>query len=105
MNPTVESVLAFILFFPVFAIIAVLYCVYPRSPRSALRLFMDLVVLVVAAWLSILAMRWGFAAATGVAGQLWRQIVASLLAYGVFLAIVCIALPLRALVFRRLRRY
>lgn len=104
MNPTIETGLAFILFLPVFAIIGALYCLFPRKPRGALRLFGDLAVLLLAAVLSVFAMRWGFHAAAGVAGALWKQIVATLLAYGAFLAIVCMALPLRALWWRRRKR-
>ncbi|MET0226491.1 MAG: hypothetical protein ABW187_08635 [Dokdonella sp.] len=104
MNPAIETALAFILFLPVFAIIGALYCLFPRTPRGAARLLGDLAVLLLAAALSVFAMRWGFHAAAGVAGALWKQIVATLLAYGAFLAIVCIALPLRALWWRRGRR-
>ncbi|MEP7042948.1 MAG: hypothetical protein ABI843_07785 [Dokdonella sp.] len=104
MSPTVESGLAFILFLPVFFIIGALYCLFPRSPRGAARLLGDLGVLILAALLSVFAMRWGFHAASGVAGALWKQIVATLLAYGAFLGIVCIALPLRALWWRRIKR-
>jgi hypothetical protein len=32
----------------------------------------------------------------GTGGALWKQIVATLLAYGVFLGVLAIALPLRA---------
>lgn len=104
MNPTIETGLAFILFLPVFAIIGALYCLFPRHPRGIARRLGDLAVLVLAAVLSVFAMRWGFHAAAGVAGALWKQIVATLLAYGVFLAVVCIALPLRAWWWRRGKR-
>ena len=101
MNAPFETGLAFILFLPVFCIIGALYCAFPRQPRSATRRLCDLLALIVAAALSVLAMRWGFHAAVGVAGPLWKQIVATLLAYGVFLAVVCLALPIRAVWFRR----
>jgi hypothetical protein len=104
MNPNVETGLAFILFLPVFIILGALYCLFPRNPRGAVRLLGDLAVLILAAALSVIAMRWGFHLAAGVAGALWKQIVATLLAYGAFLAIVCLALPLRALWWRRARR-
>lgn len=104
MSPTFETGLAFILFLPMFCILGALYCLFPTAPRSALRVVVDLAVLVAAAVLSIVAMRWGFHVAIGVAGQLWKQIVATLLAYGVFLAVLCCAVPLRAAWFRRLAR-
>jgi hypothetical protein len=104
MNPTIETGLAFILFLPVFAIIGALLCLFPRNPRGMGRRLGDLALLLLAAVLSVYAMRWGFHAAAGVAGALWKQIVATLLAYGVFLAVVCIALPLRAAWWRRGKR-
>ena len=104
MPPTIETALAFILFLPVFCILSALYCLFPRSPRDSVRLLADVAVVLVAAALSIYAMRWGFHAATGVAGRLWKQIVATLVAYGVFLGVLCCALPLRALWFRSARR-
>jgi TRAP-type C4-dicarboxylate transport system permease small subunit len=104
MNPTIETALAFILFLPVFAIIGALYSLFPRNPRGIARRLGDLAVLMLATVLSVFAMRWGFHAAAGVAGALWKQIVATLLAYGVFLAVVCLALPLRAWWWRRGKR-
>ncbi|HEY0181109.1 MAG TPA: hypothetical protein VGC30_15955 [Dokdonella sp.] len=101
MTPTAQSSLAFVLFLPVFAIIGALYCAFPRRPRGALRLLADVAVLLAAAALSVAAMRAGFRAAAGVGGALWKQIVATLAAYGVFLAVVAAALPLRAIWLRR----
>lgn len=101
MNSSLQIGLAFVLFFPVFCIIGVLYCAFPRRPRGARRLLADLAVLALAALLSVLAMRWGFRAASGIASPIWKQIVATLLAYGAFLAVICIALPLRSAWFRR----
>ena len=95
--------LAFILFLPWFAILGALYCVFPRRPRNLLRFFADITALLVAGALSIAAMRWGFAAALGKGGHLWPQILATLLAYGVFLAVLCVALLVRTQVLRRAR--
>lgn len=103
MNAFFETGLSFILFLPSFAIVGALYCAYPRKPRGALRWLADLAVLTLAAILSILAMRWGFHASAGSGGMLWKQVVATLLAYGAFLGVLCVALPLRALWLRRLR--
>jgi TRAP-type C4-dicarboxylate transport system permease small subunit len=104
MNPDIETGLAFILFLPVFCIVGALYCLFPRQPRGVWRLAGDLALLIAAAALSVFAMRWGFHAAAGVAGALWKQIVATLLAYAAFLAIVCLALPLRGWWWRRARQ-
>lgn len=100
MNAFFETGLSFILFLPTFAIVGALYCAFPRTPRSAARWLCDLAVLAVAAALSIAAMRWGFHASTGRGGAMWKQVVATLYAYGAFLGVLCVALPLRALWFR-----
>ena len=91
MPANVQVDLAFILFLPAFCIVGALYCFYPRSPRSALRWFADLGLLGLAAFASIRATRWGFGVATGVGGALWKQVLATLLAFGVFFGIVGIA--------------
>jgi hypothetical protein len=104
METVFGATLAFFLFLPVFAILGVLYCAFPREPRGAARLLTDLATLVVAAAISLFAMRRGFALATGVAGPIWKQILATLLAYAAFLASMGAALVLRAAWFRRNRR-
>lgn len=96
MHSFFESDLSFLLFLPTFAVIGALYCAFPRKPRGALRWFADIAVVLAAAALSIVAMRWGFRASVGTGGALWKQIVATLLAYGMFLGVLAIALPLRA---------
>jgi hypothetical protein len=101
MQTVFGATLAFFLFLPVFAILGVLYCAFPRTPRGAVRVLTDLAALVVAAAISLFAMRSGFSLATGVAGPIWKQIVATLLAYAAFLASMGIALALRAAWFRR----
>jgi hypothetical protein len=95
--------LAFFLFLPVFAILGVLYCAYPRTPRGFARFFADIAVLVVAALLSVAAMRAAFAAANGVGGAIWKQVVAALIAYGTFLVVVIVAAIVRAKIFARRR--
>ena len=100
MNPAVETALAFILFLPWFAILGALYCLFPRQPRHARRWLADLAMLILAGAASIAAMRWGFGAVAGEANRIWQQIIATLLAYGVFLAIMAAAVLLRARVLR-----
>ena len=101
MQTVFGATLAFFLFLPVFAILGVLYCAFPRTPRNAARLLTDLAALAAAAAISLLAMRSGFLLATGVAGPIWKQILATLLAYAAFLASMTVALVLRAAWFRR----
>ncbi len=97
MSALFETGLSFLLFLPTFLIVAALYCAFPRRPRGALRWLFDLGVLALAALLSILAMRWGFHGSSGKGGAMWKQVVATLYAYGAFLGVLCVALPLRAL--------
>ena len=104
MPATVQTDLAFILFLPAFCIVGALYCLYPRKPRGVLRWVADLGVLALAAFASIQAMRWGFRTATGVGGGLWKQVFATLLAFGFFFSVVGIAALVRSRWFRRLRR-
>lgn len=104
MNAFFETGLAFLLFLPTFAIVGALYCALPRRPRPALRWALDLAVLALAAALSIVAMRWGLHAGSGRGGAMWKQVVATLCAYGAFLGTLGLALPLRAAWLRRRRR-
>jgi len=86
--------LALILFLPWFAILAVLYWFYPRSvPRTAARRRFDLTMLALAFVASFVAGRWGYSiASTSIeAGPIWRQVLASLLAYKAFLVVMAVA--------------
>ena len=99
MSPGIETALAFILFLPSFAILGALYCLFPRRPRHARRTLADLAVVSAAGVLSIGAMRWGHALVED-QGRIWQQIVATLLAYGVFLGLLALAVPVRARILR-----
>lgn len=100
MSPAVETALAFILFLPSFAILGTLYCMFPRQPRHARRMLADVAVLLLSGALSIAAMRWGFAAVAGEGDRIWQQIIATLLAYGVFLVLLTLAIFVRARLLR-----
>ena len=86
--------LAIILFLPWFLILGGLYWVYPRTlPRTPERRRFDLTLLAIAFAASFVAGRWGYAiASTSIeAGPIWRQVLASLLAYKAFLAVIVVA--------------
>ena len=86
--------LALILFLPWFAILGALYWFYPRTlERTARRRRFDVMALVVAFAASFAAGRWGFAIASTTieAGPIWRQVLASLLAYKAFLVVIACA--------------
>ena len=95
--------LAIILFLPWFAILGALYWFYPRTlEKTAARRRFDVAALALAFLAAFLAGRWGFAtAATGIeAGPIWRQVLASLLAYKAFLAVIAVAWAWRGMRFR-----
>lgn len=86
--------LALLLFLPWFLILAVLYWFYPRSlPATPARRRFDLAMMALAFAAAFLAGRYGFAIASrGIeAGAIWRQVLASLLAYKAFLAVLLLA--------------
>lgn len=95
--------LALILFLPWFAILGTLYWYYPRTlERSAARRRFDAIALAVAFLASFVAGRWGFemASTTIEAGPIWRQVLASLLAYKAFLLVMAAAWVWRGFKFR-----
>lgn len=101
MSNDIQIGLAFILFFPWFAILGGLFWFFPRTPRGMSRRVFDFVTLAVAAALSVWAMRWGFLNADPYHGNMWKQILATLTAYGMFLGVLAVALLLRRLVLPR----
>ena len=89
--------LAIILFLPWFLLLGTLFWLFQRKPRTAARKGFDIATLAVAFVLSVLGMQWGYAlgAADVGAGAIWKQVVATLVAYGAFLAVLTMAVPLR----------
>lgn len=89
--------LAVILFLPWFLLLGTLFWLFPRQPRSAWRKSFDIAALAIAFVLSFIGMQWGYAlgAADVGAGAIWKQVVATLVAYGAFLAVLTVAVPLR----------
>lgn len=97
MSSTIQINLALILFLPWYLILAVLYWCYPRQPRTAGRRVFDLASLVAMVVASGWSMHWSYliAASDASAGPIWRQILATSVSYGVFLAALTIAVFLR----------
>lgn len=85
--------LALILFLPCFAVLGGVYLWLARRRRS--RIGFDVLLLLVATGISIWAMLWGFASADRAHGNMWPQVFATLMAYGAFLAVLALLLPLR----------
>ena len=98
MNALVELSLSLILFLPWFLILGVLFWLFPRKPRApGARTVFNSAALLLALVVSVLSMRWGFLNATLDSGPIWRQVLATLLAYGAYLGVLGIALLLRTL--------
>ena len=93
MSLSVQQMLGLILFFPWFAILSTLFWLYPRRPRTAARRTFDIVSIAIAVVAFALVARWAhdYAAPTGTAGNIWRQVLATTSGYGVFLAVMLVA--------------
>jgi hypothetical protein len=99
-NPEVEFNLALVLFLPWFAILGALFWIYPRAPKHPMRAGYNLATLALALVLSWIGMRWGMLNADPQAGAIWKQVLATLIAYGVFLLVVTLAWVARGKIFR-----
>ena len=92
--------LALILFAPWFLILSVLFWVYPRQPRTMKRRLYDLAALVLALVAFIATMRWAHGYADRQYGQMWPQILATSVGYGVYLLVLTVAVFVRRALFR-----
>lgn len=88
MSPLVEVNLALILFLPWFAILGALFWLYPR------RVF-DIAALVACAVGFVLSVQWAHASADPAYGRMWKQVFATSVGYGVFLALMLVAFLVR----------
>ena len=88
MNLAGIPALALILFAPWFLILAALYWLYPRQPRKPARARFDGIALVLAFAGCLASLHWSFGVADRGYGQLWPQILATSVGYGVFLAVL-----------------
>ena len=97
MNPSVQINLALILFLPWYLILAWLYWAFPRQPRTVARGMFDLASLAITVAASAASMHWSYlvGAADSSAGPIWRQVLATSVSYGVFLAVLTAAFFLR----------
>ncbi|MCB1568585.1 MAG: hypothetical protein KDI69_07230 [Xanthomonadales bacterium] len=94
------SLLSLILFLPAFVILGGLFLLFPRTPRSGVRAAFDLAALLLALAGSIVGMRWAYFNADHTVGAIWPQVLATLMAYAVFIAILLIALFARHQIWR-----
>lgn len=100
MNSGFASYLALILFLPWFGIVAWAFWTFPRHlTRRGTRRRFDAAVLLLAISVSFLGMRWGLLNADGGGGPIWKQVLATLIAYGAYLAVVAMGVALRRALF------
>lgn len=95
MSPGIELNLALILFAPWFAILSVLFWRYPRRPRGPARTVFDSLALAAATAAAFAGMHWGVRNADASHGAMWPQILATSVAYGLYLAVMAAALLVR----------
>lgn len=103
MSPDVQLNLALILFAPWFAVLSVLFWRYPRQPRGPARTWFDGLALALATAAAFAGMHWGMRHGDASYGAMWKQILATSVAYGLYLAVMTAALLLRRRWFARLR--
>lgn len=102
-SPDVQLNLALILFAPWFAVLSALYWRYPRQPRGPARALFDGLALAAATLAAFAGMHWGMRHGDATYGAMWKQILATSVAYGVYLAVMVAALVVRARLLPRLR--
>jgi drug/metabolite transporter (DMT)-like permease len=101
MSLALQPNLALLLFAPWFLILAVLYWLYPRQPRDAPRRLFDGAALAIALIAFIGALHWAHGYADRRYGEMWPQVLATSVGYGVFLAVLVVAVWARRTWLRR----
>src|SRR3546814_12654650 len=87
MSTQIELNLGLILFLPWFLILGVLFWLYPRQPRHWRRRLFALASLVLAVAAFMASLYWAQDPADPAHGQMWRQVLATSIGYGVFLGV------------------
>ena len=101
MSLALQPNLALLLFAPWFLILAVLYWIYPRQPRAAARRLFDVGALAIALVAFVAALHWAHGYADRRHGEMWPQVLATSVGYGVFLAVLVVAILVRRAWLRR----
>lgn len=96
MSAGVQLHLALILFAPWFAVLSVLYWRYPRQPRDLVRTAFDSAALLVATIAALAGTYCGIVHADPTYGPMWRQVLATSLCYGLYLAVMAVAFVVRS---------
>lgn len=95
MSPSIAQNLALILFLPWYLVILIVYWRMRRKPAQwAGRLF-DLAAIAVSIVAAAISGPWALAHADDSIGTMWPQILATVVGYGAFLAVITLAALLR----------
>src|SRR5690606_14581269 len=100
-SPQIELNLGLILFLPWFLILGVLFWLFPRQPRHWLRRLFDMASLALAVVAFMASLYWAQDYADPAHGQMWRQVLATSIGYGVFLGVLTAAVIVRWWLWRR----
>lgn len=91
MAPIVQLNLALILFLPWFLIVGTLFWLFPRTPRPPRRALFDAMALLASVLAFMVAIHWAHAIADPAYGPMWRQVLATAVGYGAYLAVMAAA--------------
>jgi hypothetical protein len=88
MNPSIELNLGLILFLPWYAILLVVYWASARRASAPWRRPFDVAAVLAAVAATTASLHWSFERAGAGYGGMWRQVLATSVSYGVFLAVM-----------------
>jgi quinol-cytochrome oxidoreductase complex cytochrome b subunit len=91
MNHIVALNLSLILLLPWYLVLGIVYWRTRRKPASAAQRGVDVASLLLALAAAALGGYWSFGQADPQAGAIWKQVLASLVGYGLFLLVLALA--------------
>lgn len=95
MHPHVELNLALILFLPWYLVILIVYWRMRRTPARWTGRAFDLAAIAISIATAAMAGPWALAHADNSIGSMWPQILATVVGYGAFLAVITLAALVR----------
>lgn len=91
MNPVVALNLSLILLLPWYLVLGIAFWRTRRKPASGAQRGFDAASLLLALAAAMLGGQWSMAHADPAAGAIWKQVLASLVGYGLFLLVLALA--------------
>lgn len=96
MSPLFALNLSLLLLLPWYLVLGAVFWRTRRKPATAAQRAFDAASLLLALLLAALGGYWSLASADPAAGAIWKQVLASLVGYGLFLLVLALAFGLRA---------